>query len=126
MTDAQYRQVSNTQFHLARAKKNVLAFVRYRGGFIGIMHDDFDAAMNRSSQGVLIVGPSEIAAQVAVTFPSARVFALKGPRMGMPDHLEAAERSGQLHLIEVDVLATGAWTNVHASMMEIIGLSSDN
>ena len=126
MTDAQYRQVSNTQFHLARAKKNVLSFVRYRGGFIGIMRDDFDAAMNRSSQGVLIVGPPEIAAQVVVTFPSARVFALKGPRMDMPDHLEAAERSGQLHLIEVDVLATGAWTNVHASMMEIIGLSFHN
>ena len=125
MTDAQYRQISKAQFHLARARKNVLAFVRYRGGFIGVMRDDFDVAMNRSSQGVLVAGAPEIAAQVAEQFSSARVFALKGPRMDVPDHLEATERSGQLHVIDVDVLAPSAWTNVHASIMEIIGLPYD-
>lgn len=122
LTDAQYRQISNTRFHLARAKKNVLAHIRYRGSFIGIMRDDFETAMSRSSQGVLVVGPVEIAAQVAERFSNAKVFALKGPRMKMPDRLEASVPSGQLHPIDVDVLAPSAWSNVHTSMMEIIGL----
>ena len=122
MTDAHYRQISNTGFHLARAKKNVLAHIRYRGNYIGVMRDDFDAAMEKSLQGVLVVGPPEIAAQVAEQFPRAQVFSLKGPRMEQSENLQATERSGQLHRIEVDVLAPGAWTEVHTSMAKIIGL----
>lgn len=122
MTDAHYRQISDTQFHMARAKKNVLAHIRYRGTFIGVMRNDFDTAMDRAEQGVLVVGPPEIAAQVAAQFPQAKVFSLKGPRMEMSDHLEATERSGQLYRIDVDALAPGAWTDVHAAMAEIIGL----
>ena len=125
MTDAHYRQISDTQFHLARAKKNVLAHLRYRGTFIGVMRDDFDTAMDRSALGALVVGPPEIAAQVAAQFPLAQVFSLKGPRMDMSDDLEAAEQSGQLHRIDVDALAPGAWTDVHTAMAKIIGLPSD-
>lgn len=121
MTDAQYRQVSNTRFHLARTKKNVLAHIRYRGSFIGVMRDDFDSAMVKSARGVLVVGPPEIAVQVASQFDSAQVFVLKGPRMVMPDRLAAGVAPGQLHQIDVDVLAPGAWTDAHARMMEIIG-----
>ena len=122
ISDAQYRQISVGQFHLALAKKNVLAHIRYRGSFIGIMRDDFEAAMSKSSQGVLVVGPPEIAAQMATRFPRAKVFALKGPRTTMSAHLDAAAQSGQLHRVDVDVLAPGAWTNVHTEMLEIIGL----
>ncbi len=122
MTDANYRQISNARFHLARARKKVLAHIHYRSSFIGVMRDDFDTAMDRSLQGVLVVGPPEIAAQVAAQFPLALVFALKGPRMELSEHLEAAGRSGQLHRIDVDALAPGAWTDVHTSMAEIIGL----
>lgn len=122
MTDAQYRQISDAKFHLARVRKNVLALIHYRGSFIGVMRNDFDAAMERSLRGVLVVGPPEIAAQVAAQFPLALVFSLKGPRMELSEHLEAAERSGQLHRIDVDALAPGAWTDVHTSMAEIIGL----
>ena len=123
MTDAQYRQVSDARFHLARARKNVLAHIRYRGSFIGVMRDDFDAAMGRATQGVLVVGPPEIAAQVAAQIPSAQVFALKGPQMELSEHLQAIEKTGQLHRIDVDVLAPGAWTDVHTSMAQIIGLT---
>lgn len=122
MTDAHYRQVSDAGFHLARAKKNVLAHIRYRGSFIGVMRDDFDAAMDRAVQGVLVVGPPEIAAQLAAQFPSALVFSVKGPQMELSEHLQTSQRSGQLHRIDVDVLAPGAWTDVHTSMTEIIGL----
>ncbi len=122
MTDANYRQISNTRFHLARARKNVLADIHYRSSFIGVMREDFNSAMDRSQRGVLVVGPPEIAAQVAAQFPLALVFSLKGPGMDLSEHLEAAEQSGQLHRIDVDALAPGAWTDVHTSLAEIIGL----
>lgn len=122
MTDARYRQISATRFHLARAHKNVVAHIHYRGSFIGVMRDDFDTAMHAAKQGVLVVGPPEIAAQIAAQFTHAQIFSLKGPRMEMSQHLQAAERSGQLHRIDVDTLAPGAWTDVHRSMAEIIGL----
>ncbi|MDJ0740244.1 MAG: hypothetical protein QNJ91_11030 [Gammaproteobacteria bacterium] len=122
MTDADYRQISDTRFHLARARKNVLAHIRYRGSFIGIMHDDFAAAMDRSSHGVLVAGPPEIAVQLAERFARAQVFALKGPRMAMPARLEAGVQPAQLHPVDVDVLAPSAWTNVHVAIMEMLGL----
>jgi hypothetical protein len=103
-------------------RKGVLAHIRYRSSFIGVMRDDFNTAMDRSQLGVLVVGPPEIAAQVAAHFPSALVFSLKGPRMDLSEHLEPAKRSGQLHRIDVDALAPGAWTDVHTAMAEIIGL----
>ena len=122
MTDAHYRQISNTQFHLARARKKVLAHIHYRGSDIGIMRNDFEAAMNKGARGVLVVGPPEIAAQLAAHSPRVQVFVLKGPDMELSEHLEAAERSGQLLRIDVDVLAPGAWTDVHTAMAEAIGL----
>ena len=123
MTDAHYRQISNTQFHLARAKKNVRACIEYRGSFIGVMRDDFEAAMAAAGQGVLVVGPPEIAAQVAATIAQAQVFSLKDVGMDLSQHLDAAQRAGQLHRVDVDVLAPGAWTDVHTFMLDTIGLS---
>jgi hypothetical protein len=98
-----------------------LSELKLKRQLIGVMRDDFDAAMDRAALGVLVVGPPEIAAQVAAQFPSAQVFALKGPQMELSEHLQTCERSGQLHRIDVDV-APGAWTDVHTSMAEIIGL----
>jgi len=122
LNDAQYRQISTTQFHLARARKNVIAHIRYRGSFIGVMRDDFEAAMAAAKQGVLVVGPPEIVAQLAARMPEAKVFSLKDRGMDLSGHLDEAQRSGQLHRVDVDVLAPGAWTEVHNSMAEIIGL----
>lgn len=123
MTDADYRQISATQFHLARAKKNVLAHIGYRGSFIGVMRDDFETAMNAASQGVLVVGPPEIAAQLAAAIPQAKVFSLKDKGMDLSDHLDDAQQAGQLHRVDVDVLAPGAWNEVHLSMAEVLGLT---
>jgi len=122
MTDAQYRQISATQFHIARAKKNVVAHIEYRGSFIGVMRDDFDAAMASAKQGVLVVGPPEIAAQLAAAIPRVRIFSLKDAGMDLSEHLDAAQRAGQLHRIDVDVLAPGAWTQVHRAMADVIGI----
>ena len=122
MTDAHYRQVSETQFHIARARNKVIAHIHYRGSFIGVMQNDFETAMNKAKQGVLVVGPPEIAAQIAAGFSQAQVFSLKSAGMDVSEHLEDAQRSGQLHRIDVDVLAPGAWTDVHTAMAEIIGL----
>jgi len=122
INDALYRQMSDSRFHLAQLSRQVLAHIRYRSNFIGVMRDDFMAAMDRAQQGVLVVGPPEIAAQVAAQFAEAQVFSLKGPRMELSEHLEAAAQSGQLHRVDVDVLAPGAWTDVHRFMADIIGL----
>jgi len=122
LTDAQYRQISSTQFHLARAKKNVIAHIRYRGSFIGVMRDDFEVAMAAAQQGVLVVGPPEIAAQLAARLPEAKVFSLKDRGTDLSGHLDEAQRTGQLHRVDVDVLQPGAWTEVHNLMAEIIGL----
>lgn len=123
MNDAQYRQISKTQFHLARAKKNVIAHIDYRGSFIGVMRDDFETAMAAAKLGVLVVGPPEIAAQLAAQLPAAMVFTLKDVGMDLSRHLEEAQRSGQLHRVDVDVLAPSAWTKANESIAEIIGHS---
>jgi hypothetical protein len=78
--------------------------------------------MAAAKQGVLIVGPPEIAAQVAAVSPRALVFSLKDRGMDLSEHLAQAQDNGQLHRIDVDVLAPGAWTEVHNIMAEIIGL----
>ena len=122
MSDAQYRQISPTQFHLARARKKVLAHLAYRGSYIGVMRDDFEAAMATSKRGVLIVGPPEIAAQIAALSPLVLVFSLKDQGMDISEHLVQARDNGQLHRVDVDVLTPGAWTEVHDVMAGIIGL----
>jgi hypothetical protein len=122
ITDANYFRTSITNFRLAKAKNNVLAHTRYGGSVVGIMQEFFDDAMNAAKQGVLIVGPPDIAAQVAEKVDQAIVFVLKDVQMGLSAKLDDAVRTGQLHRIDVDVLAPGAWTEVHRTMMDILGL----
>jgi len=124
LTDANYRQISAARFHLARARKQVLAHMAYRGSFLGVMQGDFEAAMKAGRRGVLVVGPPEIAAQIAARIPQTMVFSLKGADMALSEHLDAAQRAGQVHRVDVDVLAPGAWTDVHLSMLEAIGLDA--
>jgi hypothetical protein len=123
MSDATYRQISSTQFHLARARKKVVAYLAYRGSYVGVMRDDFETAMAAAKLGVLIVGPPEIAAQIAAAHPQTLVFSLKDKGMDLSEHLAEAQNQGQLHRLDVDVLAPGAWTEVHNIMAEILGLA---
>ena len=126
LTDARYRQISETQFHIARSKRRVLMHIRYRASFMGVMQDDFDTAMAAARQGVLVVGPPEIAAQLAAALPQATVFSLKDKGMELSSHLDDARQSGQYHRIDVDALAPGAWTEAHRRMLEIIGLPPED
>lgn len=122
LTDADYRHVSMTEFHLAKAEESVLAQLEYGGSLVGVLREDFESALATAEQGVLIVGPPEIAAQFAVTIPQTTIFALKDVAMDLSEYLDEANRAGQLHRIDVDVLAPGAWTEVYRSMMDVIGL----
>ena len=122
LTDADYGHISETEFHLANAEQRVLAYIEYAGSFIGVMREDFESAAATAERGVLIVGPPEIAAQFAAVVPQIIVFALKDVEMQLSKHLEEAKRAGQLHRIDVDVLAPGAWTEVYRSMMAVMGL----
>ena len=78
--------------------------------------------MAAAKQGVLVVGPPEIAAQLAAKIPATVVFSLKDRGMDLSAHLDETQRRGQLHRVDVDVLAPGVWTEVHNRMAEVIGL----
>ena len=120
ITDAEYRYISETDFHLARAEDGVFVHITHGGDFVGIMKQAFETALAASRRGVLVVGPQELAAQVAAAIPRALVFTLKETPMQLSPHLTGAEQRGQLHRLDVDVLAPGAWAEVHRSMVEIL------
>ena len=122
LKDAEYRHVSVTQFHMTNAEKNVLAHTEYAGGVVGVMREDFETAMVNAGKGVLVVGPPEIAAQLAATIPQAIIFSIKSAGMELSEYSEAAHRADQLHRIDVDVLEPGGWITVYRSMMDVIGL----
>jgi hypothetical protein len=122
VNDAEYEVIPKTEFHLARAESKVLAHTEYGGDFVGLLKEDFEDAAVGSKFGVLVVGFPEIVAQVAEALPQTRVFALKDRSMELCEELAGAEDRGQLHRIDVDVLAPSAWTEVHQRMMEVLGL----
>lgn len=122
VSDAQYDVISTAEYHLACAESRVLAHTKHGGDFVGILKQDFEDAALGAQVGVLVVGFPEIVAQIAKAFPQAVVFALKERNMELSDHLDDAARSGQLHRLDIDVLAPGAWSDVHQSMLRILGL----
>ncbi|MCG7965733.1 MAG: hypothetical protein JAY63_03980 [Candidatus Thiodiazotropha taylori] len=122
ITDANYRRTSLSSFHLANASNKVLSHTEFGGSIVGIMQEDFNAALEASKQGVLIVGPPEIAAQIAEKIRETVVFTLKEKQMDLSTYLDQAIQSGQLHRIDVNALEPGAWTNVYRSILETMGL----
>ncbi len=122
LTDAEYKVISSGAYHMARAEGRVLISTQYSGDYIGIMAADFEAAANDSRVGVLVVGPPEIAAQLASEFPGALVFALKDEDMKLSPQLAEAERKGQLQRLDVDIFKPNAWSEVHQIMLNILGL----
>ena len=126
LTDAEYHQITVTRFHLENAAGNLLVYTEYGGSFVGIMREDYQSAMDNAEQGVLVVGPPEIASQLAAAIPETIVFSFKDPGMDLSEFDGEAHLRGQLHRIDVDVLEPGAWKAVYRSMMEIIGLPASN
>ncbi len=122
LTDAEYFHISETQFHLANAEKEVLAHIEYGGSFVGVMREAFESAIANAETGILLVGPPEIVAQLAGKIPQAIIFSFKDTEMDLSKYSDDADRAGQLHRIDVDVLEPGAWSAVYRSMMDIIGL----
>ena len=122
VTDADYKTISEGSYHLALSEGNVLASISYGGAHVGILLDQFLAAAEESSQGVLIVGPPDIAEQVAENIPQTKVFALKDSSMECSDHLAEANRRGQLERIDVNLLDAKAWSLVHDIMLDKLGL----
>jgi hypothetical protein len=124
VTDARYNLISTGKFHMACADDKVLAYMKYGSDFVGIMKDDFEYALNTSSRGVLIVGPQEIIAMVFQRIPQAIIFTLKDLPMEISPHLAEANKKGQLHRIDVNVLQPGAWSEVHNAMLGVLKISS--
>lgn len=122
--DGQYRTIDPTEFQVAKLEHRVLAYVKHAGDYVGIMKADFDKALEESSLGVLISCPQEIASQIAAQIPKTLVFVLKDIQMELCTVLSEAKKNGQLHRIDVDMLAPGAWTEVHLKMSEIMGLTT--
>jgi len=122
ITDAHYRVISETGFHLAQAEDKLLAHIEYGGGFMGITKDDFESCLAAAENGTLVVGPPEMAAQVAARIPQTTIFAFKDILMELSDYLEEADQKGQLQRIDIDVLKPGAWSGVYEVMRESLGL----
>jgi len=102
---------------MARAEDEVLVATEYSSDFTGIMVEDFEVAANDSKIGVLVVGPPEIAVQLASEFPQTVVFALKDEDMKLSPRLAEAERTGQLRRLDVDVFKPNVWGEVHQIML---------
>lgn len=122
ITDARYKAISAAEYHMAHADGSVLAHIDYGGDNIGIMKKDFEYAANNSNVGVLVVGPQEIAAQIAKLFLRTVVFALKDRDMELSEHLAEPLLTRQIHRIDVDIFKPGAWSEVHAFMLKTLGL----
>lgn len=123
VTDAEYIQVSSTDFHMSNADDQVLAHMEFGGAIVGILKQEMENILGSSQLGALVVGPQEIASQVAEAVPQTIVFSLKGETMELSPHLDEANKRGQVHRVDVDVLVPGAWSDVHAFMAEKLGLT---
>lgn len=124
LSDASYTRISINAFHSANANDEILAHFEYGGSRIGIMRQSFISVMERAEKGVLVVGPQEMVAQLASHITKIIVFALKDSSMNLSPHLKEADNKGQLHRIDVNVLEPGAWTEVNAKMLDILGEST--
>jgi len=122
VSDASYTNISSNAFHSANVSQMILAHFEYGGSQVGIMREAFISAMEEAEKGVLVVGPPEMAAQLAASIPQTIIFTLKDLQMELSPHLEEANSKGQLHRIDVDVLEPGAWTEVHSKMLDILGI----
>ncbi|MCP4283052.1 MAG: hypothetical protein GY792_01150 [Gammaproteobacteria bacterium] len=116
--DASYEQMSETDFHLHNADKKILAYIEHGSDFVGVLKQALESAMRDSEKGVLVVGPQEIAAQIASALPRTVVFTLKEKGMTLSPKLGEVKQRGQLHRVDVDVLQPGAWSEVYAFMCD--------
>lgn len=123
ITDAEYFGISSTEFRMRNADNKVLAHMKFGGAIVGILKQELDTILQASLRGALIVGPQEIAAQVADAIPQTVVFSLKDQMMELSPHLAEVNKRGQLHRVDVDMLAPGAWTDVHIYMAEKLGIT---
>ena len=124
ITDGDYRHLSMHSLNMAKLEKDVLVELPFAGGVVGILCRDFESAMTAARQGVLVVGPPEIAAQLAHKIPQTIVFAFEDAAMELPRHLDDLQTTGQLHRIDINVLSPGAWTDAYRSMMKVMGLGT--
>ena len=124
INDAGYKHLSETEFHLHNANANILAHIEYGGDYVGILKQEMESAMQQSERGALVVGPHEIAAQIAAALPRTIVFTLKEKDMALSPKLNEVQKQGQLHRIDVDVLQPGAWTDAYVLICEKLGLET--
>ncbi|HXK55030.1 MAG: hypothetical protein KDI74_12895 [Gammaproteobacteria bacterium] len=124
INDAGYRHLSESEFHILHADGKVLAYIEYGGDYIGILKRELESALQASERGALVVGPQEIAAQIAAAMPATVVFTLKERGMALSPKLDEVQKRGQLHRVDVDVLKPGAWTDAYALICEKLGLET--
>jgi len=122
VSDASYVSISDGAFHLANANDEILAHFKYGGSWVGVTWEAFISAMERAEKGALLVGPHQMAAQLASRISRTIVFSLKNPSMDLSPHVKEALGRGQLHRIDVDVFEPDAWTKVDAKILDILGL----
>jgi guanylate kinase len=126
INEAGYRYLSETEFHLQNAEGKILAYIEYGGDYIGILKQALESALRESQQGALVVGPQEIAAQIAHALHRTVVFTLKEKGMTLSAKLKEVQNQGRLHRIDVDALQPGAWTEAYRLICGKLGLETQN
>ena len=120
ITDGRYVRISETQYHMAAARREVLVHVEYGGGYMGIMKREFEAALQESARGVLVVGPPEVAVQIAERFPEAILFVFRCVDMQLSDQLAAVAKSPRFHGIDLESWEAGAWDHAYEEMLRFL------
>jgi len=118
ITDAHYMRITTGGFHLACAKDEVLAYIKYGSDFIGISYQDMKQAIDQSTLGVLVVGPQNLVVQIAEKLPQTMIFTFKEGEMMLSSELNDAQRRGQVRRIDINTQQSNAWHQVTHTILE--------
>ncbi len=120
--DAEYTLLSEGKFHLHNHEHEVLAHIKYGRSFMGILKPEIESVLDKSELGALIVGPQEVAEQIAGAISKTIVFTLKSKDMELSPHLDKAKQRGQLHRIDVNAMEPGSWSDAYAYIAEKLSI----
>ena len=110
-------------FRRFKLEHEILAFVEFGGDQIGILKQDLEETLTTCKRGALIVGPQEIAAQVAEEISQAVVITLLDENMPLSRELVDAKKRSQVNRINIDTLKTRAWDNAHKEISKILNFN---
>lgn len=120
LTDAYQRWLTIGQLLLAIRDGLVLAdYTSSLFGRVGILHEDYDFARKSADEGVVVMGPWEICAQIAEKHSDAKVFAILSPHAHVPKKLEESAKAN-LVIIQPSFTNSFSWKSVTGQIEKML------